>query len=84
MIPAYYETTLKQKVSRDSVSAQMLDLILENIYYDLGATMFNDAIKDGILSPYLMGSRTDYASRVEKKLPAIEKAITDAGGVVAQ
>ena len=84
VIPAYYETTLKQKVSRDSVSAQMLDLILENIYYDLGATMFNDAIKDGILSPYLMGSRTDYASRVEKKLPAIEKAITDAGGVVAQ
>lgn len=84
VIPAYYETTLKQKVSRDSVSAQMLDLILENVYYDLGATMFNDAIKDGILSPYLMGSRTDYASRVEKKLPAIEKAITDAGGVVAQ
>lgn len=84
VIPAYYETTLKQKVSRDSVSAQMLDLILENIYYDLGATMFNDAIKDGILSPYLMGSRTDYASRVEKKLPEIEKAITDAGGVVVQ
>ena len=84
VIPAYYETTLKQKVSRDSVSAQMLDLILENIYYDLGATMFNDAIKDGILSPYLMGSRTDYASRVENKLPEIEKAITDAGGVVAQ
>ena len=84
VMPAYYETTLKQKVSRDSVSAQMLDLILGNIYYDLGATMFNDAIKDGILAPYLMGSRTDYASRVEKKLPAIEKAITDAGGVVAQ
>ena len=84
VIPAYYETTLKQKVSRDSVSAQMLDLILENVYYDLGATMFNDVIKDGIFAPYLKGSRTDYASRVEKKLPAIEKAITDAGGVVAQ
>ena len=84
VIPAYYETTLKQKVSRDSVSAQMLDLILENIYYDLGATMFNDAIKDGIFAPYLKGSRTDYASRVEKNLPTIEKAITDAGGVVVQ
>ena len=46
--------------------------------------MFNDAIKDVILSPYLMGSRTDYASRVEKNLPTIEKAITDAGGVVVQ
>lgn len=84
VMPAYYETTLKQKVSRDSVSAQMLDLILDNVYYDLGATMFNEAIKDGILWQYLIGSRTDYASRVEAKMQSIEKAITDAGGVVAQ
>ena len=84
VMPAYYETTLKQKVSRDSVSAQMLDLILDNVYYDLGATMFNEAIKDGILWQYLIGSRTDYASRVEAKMQSIEKAITGAGGVVAQ
>ncbi len=84
VMPAYYETTLKQKVSRDSVSAQMLDLILNNVYYDLGATMFNDAIKDGIFASYLKGNRTDFVSRVEKKIPAIEKAIVAAGGVVVQ
>ncbi|MDD4414968.1 MAG: hypothetical protein PHR14_10595, partial [Oscillospiraceae bacterium] len=50
VMPAYYEITLRQKVSRDNISAQMLDLITDSVYYDLGNTMFNDSIKDGIFT----------------------------------
>lgn len=34
--PAYYDVTLKEKVSRDQDSADMLDLIFETRIYDLG------------------------------------------------
>jgi len=36
LTPAYYEMTLKRKASRDSESAAMLDLILENRVFDMG------------------------------------------------
>lgn len=39
--PAYYETALKQKYSRDDVSARMFDLIKDGICYDFGATYAN-------------------------------------------
>ena len=34
--PAYYDVTLKEKVSRDQDSSEMLDLIFETRIYDLG------------------------------------------------
>ncbi len=80
VLPAYYEVVLKQKVSRDSDSAKMLDLILDSIYYDLGATMFNDQIKDGIFRDLFRDNKREYASRVTTQLPKIEQAITNAGG----
>jgi len=36
VVPAYYETTLKVKYSRDDLSVQMLDLIRDGIVYDIG------------------------------------------------
>lgn len=36
VIPAYYETAIKSKYARDTVSADMLDLIRESVSYDLG------------------------------------------------
>ena len=79
-MPAYYEVTLKQKVSRDSVSAQMLDLIMDSICYDLGMTMFCDHIKDPIFSTLFKGNKREYVSTATKKIPAIEAAIAAARG----
>ena len=36
LIPAYYETAIKSKYARDTVSADMLDLIRGSVSYDLG------------------------------------------------
>ncbi|MBQ9717239.1 MAG: extracellular solute-binding protein [Clostridia bacterium] len=80
VMPAYYEVTLKQKVSRDSVSSQMLDIIMDSICYDLGMTMFNDNIKDGIFTTLFKGNLRKYASVVNSKLKAIDAAIAAAKG----
>ena len=34
--PAYYETTLRSKISRDPQSAEMFNIIVDNIYMDAG------------------------------------------------
>jgi len=80
VMPAYYEVTLKQKVSRDSVSAQMLDIIMDSICYDLGMTMFNDLVKDGIFTDQFKSNKRTYVSTATGKMKAIETAIADARG----
>lgn len=78
VMPAYYETTLKQKYTRDSVSAQMLDIITASIFYDLGDTMFNDQVKDGLFTTIIRSNKRDYVSRATKTLTSLEKAIDKA------
>ena len=34
--PAYYETTLRTKIAKDPQSAEMFDLIIDNVYMDAG------------------------------------------------
>jgi hypothetical protein len=34
--PAYYETTLRTKIAQDPQSAEMFDIIIDNIYIDAG------------------------------------------------
>lgn len=80
VMPAYYEVTLKQKVSRDSVSSQMLDIIMDSICYDLGMTMFNDNIKDGIFTTLFKSNLRKYSSAVNSRMKAIEAAIAAAKG----
>lgn len=80
VMPAYYEVTLKQKVSRDSISAQMLDIIMDSICYDLGMTMFNDNVKDGIFTDQFKSNKRTYVSTATGKMKAIETAIAAAKG----
>ncbi len=39
--PAYYETTLRTKIAQDVESAQMLDIVVDNIYIDAGIIYTN-------------------------------------------
>ncbi len=48
ILPAYYESVLKRKISRDEESQGMLDLIFETRVYDLGDTWYCDQIRDGL------------------------------------
>ncbi|MBR5679361.1 MAG: hypothetical protein IKX19_01800, partial [Clostridia bacterium] len=80
VMPAYYEVTLKQKVSRDNVSAQMLDLIMDSIYYDLGMTMFCEQVKDGIFTGLFGSNNTNYVSKVTSSMKVLQKTIDKALG----
>lgn len=50
--PAYYETTLRTKIMKDPESAELLDLIIDNIYIDAGIiytavlSSFHSAFRD--------------------------------------
>ena len=49
VIPAYYDVMLKVKLTRDEVSASMLDLIFENRVFDYGDTILCTELRDGVL-----------------------------------
>ena len=51
VVPAYYDVTLKTKMTCDNDSAEMLDLIFENRVFDLGDTIWCDEIRDGVFNP---------------------------------
>ena len=64
VIPAYYETALKVKISRDNESAEMLDIILDTKTYDI-----TYLIGDGLVStmaPLLTRKSIDFASSFAK------------------
>ncbi len=44
ILPAYYDVTLKSKYSRDEESAEMLDLIRENIIVDFGSLIYGHTV----------------------------------------
>ncbi len=76
--PAYFETALKSKYSRDSETSQMLDLIVEGIYLDLayiyGANL-NSPI--GVIRSLLAGASAceNAASTLTKSEKATMKSL---------
>lgn len=78
--PAYYETSLERKYARDSDSQEMLDIIFNNINYDLSYVIYlsiNDTLRQ-----LVNNNTTDFTSKfvagVEShnaKLQEIEEAI---------
>ena len=73
--PNIYEVTFKDKISRDSESARIIDIIIETCYLDLNS-IYNfggslDIIRNTIID------KTPFISSYEKQIPAIQKAIDD-------
>ena len=59
--PAYYETALKEKYSRDPGSAVMLDVILESRTYDLGYCASTGSIVS-VIAPLIKSGSSDFSS----------------------
>lgn len=78
LTPAYYDITLKGKVTRDEESSQSLDIVLSTIRYDLGylSNWGLSSITNGLANEYDL----DVASRFAKSETSIntqmEKMIT--------
>lgn len=73
VLPAFCETVLKDKYSRDAESKEMLDLILNSLYMDLADGVFIDAANQ-INNIFLSGKDT-FSSGSEKFRKTIDKKI---------
>ena len=79
IIPAYYESALKNKYSRDADTSEMLDLIFDTRVYDLGDTIWCMTIRIGYTGVFTKGENI-FASFTEKNADKyskdIEKSVT--------
>ena len=75
--PAYYDITLKGKVSRDVESVEMLDLILDNRVVDLGDTQFCASVRDGFFTAMYRSNNRDLTSVLQKNEKSLQKEIDD-------
>lgn len=74
---AYYDVMLKSKLSRDEESSAMLDIIFDNLVYDLSVVFGLASIKDKI-TDMLANSDMDVASYYNKNQRAMNKMIENA------
>ena len=73
--PAYFETALKIKYSRDDDSARMFDLIRENVVFGFGSIYKGIGI-DFEIKPQIYNNDPNWASYYDSKAPSY-KAIID-------
>jgi len=79
VFPAYYETALKKKFSRDPETVRMLDLIRANQTYDLGDTIWCDPIRVPLTAIFVSGQNTfsSWLEMHEKRLNAVIDKMTE-------
>ena len=82
IIPAYYESSLQIKYSRDTDTAEMLDLIFDTRVYDLGDTIFMDIRID--YTNIFMSKKDTFASATEKKAQTYESLIQKSIGKILE
>ena len=79
LLPAYYDVMLKNKISRDSDSEDMLKIIFGNMTYDLGGIYAFGGIDNELMYHTMTFGRTMasfYEKNEGKALKDIEKLIT--------
>lgn len=77
VIPAYYESSLQNKYSRDTDTAEMLDLIMDTRLYDLGDTIWYDQIRLSYTEVFEKGEHA-FASFTEKNQVKYQQIIDKA------
>lgn len=79
IVPKYKEVALKTKTARDNESADMLDIIFNNIYFDFGTNI----MLDSVIAPQVMAplwqkkDASAIVSTFEKTAPKIYSYIED-------
>ncbi len=74
VVPAYYDMTIRTKITRDEESIEMLDLIFANRVFDWGDTIWCPDIRDGIFDDMFIANDRDFASQMaelETKINAL-------------
>ena len=70
-VPAFKEVNLRTKIARDDESAEMLDLIFNSGFGDVGTFLWLD-IRDMLVNVVI---QNNYASAVDSRSPAFEKTL---------
>ncbi|NCU26779.1 hypothetical protein EOM86_08680 [Candidatus Nomurabacteria bacterium] len=65
LIPAYYDTTLISKVTRDNESETMLEVIFGSLFFDYGDTWWCGDIRDGIFWNLFKNNNSNIVSKIE-------------------
>ncbi|MCL1793991.1 MAG: extracellular solute-binding protein [Oscillospiraceae bacterium] len=72
VVPVYYDILLKEKISRDDDSRDMLDIILGNIVYDTGLVFQIGDSHPGNMIKHMFGKQEKtYVSEMEKSMDKI-------------
>lgn len=69
VIPTYYEINLKSKYSRDERSSQMFDVIRESRSFDLGDTVWCDAVRE------VLGNTFQSSKPLASSMASIQKTV---------
>ncbi|MDD4774625.1 MAG: hypothetical protein PHZ09_13650, partial [Eubacteriales bacterium] len=64
VIPAYYDVTLKTKITRDEQSEEMLDLIFTDRVLDYGDTVYHNIVRDGTMMQMFLKDDRNIASKI--------------------
>ena len=75
VIPAYYETALKTKYSRDAESSEMLDLIFASRRIDIGDSTLCDIVRDNFIYTMMKNDKRDIISTVARNEKTINKRL---------
>ena len=78
LVPAFYETLLKSKHTRDNESEDMLEIVFGNRVFDWGDTVYCPELRDGQFSPMMKKNNRDIASVAAKQEKTMTKKIADA------
>ena len=74
--PAFYDVTLKIKFTRDEDTAEIIDMIYENINIDLTLVMNRSGLPiDNTLRTAMLENRTDLASMIASQKSSCEETI---------
>lgn len=73
VVPAYYELALKTKNVRDEQSAEIIDMLFENLIFDFADTVWCPEIRDGFINSLFFNNDRNIVSRTQKSLRVIER-----------
>lgn len=74
--PAYYDITLVGKYSRDNESAEMLDIIYDNIKMDIAMAMISSGLPvDNTMRTIMINGTTDFVSVIASQKNSCENTI---------
>ena len=75
VVPQYKEVLLKNKLTRDEESSDMLDIIFNSIAFDPGVVLWCSNISDQICADLFMKRNDAVVSYLEKYTPTFQKLI---------